>query len=400
MGGQEQVAALTSIAARDPGFDVHAFLSQAASTFLEVQRARSAGTPEAVADMVSGAARTQLGLDGSPGPRDPVTATPTLGELSVVRASTDAAWDSIVVRIPATFDGKAVTADWCFQRPATSTTTTATGTPTCSSCGAPRGATPSGTCRYCGAQLTPPNGWSVTRVAAITDPAPTRGQNAAELAGAIAAMMQAAAAAQHSGGVAVMESTGSQPRRGSRTSGCGCLLFLLLIVGVPAAILGYAAANPSSGLHKTLSFLPFLKRGYITGTAQLSGAVNTTGSTGNFVPGVNQCAKMYLKNKQLNFSGTMADGSSLEVKVDSLSGGPFGTYHYPNNSEIEVSPRLVTKAGVSQQWASSSTSHTSFALSGTGSGQLVISGYAPALTGPNEPQGTLQLAINWTCGNR
>jgi hypothetical protein len=173
-----------------------------------------------------------------------------------------------------------------------------------------------------------------------------------------------------------------------------------LVVGVPATILGIAAATPSSGLHRTLSFLPFLQRGYVEGQAQLTGAVTTSGKTGNFVPGVNQCAKVYLKNKQLNFTGVMQDGSTLNVKVDSLNGGAFGTTHYTDNSEIEISPSLVTKAGASQQWAPNSTTHTSFVLSGSGSGQLMVTGYAPSLSGPGVPSGPLTLTISWTCSNR
>jgi hypothetical protein len=239
----------------------------------------------------------------------------------------------------------------------------------------------------------------VTLVAAIADPAPPRGQNATDLAAAIATVLEAAAAARPStGGQAPVGASGqSKP---SSAKGCGCLLLVLLIFAIPVGILAYAAANPASGLHKSLSFLPFLKRGYLDGQAQLSGAITTSGVTGNFVPGVNQCAKVYLKNKQLNFTGTLADGSTLSVKVDALSGGPFGTSHYTNNSEIQITPSVVTKAGAAQQWAANNTTMTSFVLSGTGSGQLMVTGYAPSLSGPGAPPGPLTLTINWTCRNR
>lgn len=397
MGGDDQVSALAAISSRDPAFDVHAFLSQAAHTYLEVQRARASGHADTVADLVGGAARSQLGLN-SPG--HPVAGPePKLGELSVVQAATDAAWDSIVVRIPARVGDATETEDWTFQRPATATTTNPSKGVTCSSCGAPRQATPAGTCRFCSAPLSPPNGWTVTLVASVTDPAPASGQNATDLAAALATVLQAAnTARQNAAGKQGPQA--SAPSKASKASGCGCLLIVLLIFGIPTAILAFAAATPSSGLHKTLSFLPFLKRGYLDGQTQLAGAITTSGVTGNFVPGVNQCAKVYLKDKQLNFTGTLADGSTLRVKADALSGGPLGTIHYTNNSEIEITPSVVTKSGVAQQWAATNTSMTSFVLSGTGSGQLMVTGYAPSLSGPGTPQGPLTLTINWTCRNR
>lgn len=379
--------ALAAIARRDPGFDLEAFLSEAASVYLQVDRARVGGSGATVRPLVADSAWSELHLDGPP-ERGPA-ATPVLSEPEVTRATTDSL-DTIVVRFPATRRGERSVEDWTFQRPATAVT----GAPVaaqCPQCGARDSLAPDGRCRYCGAASAPER-WRVTR--ATTLDAGTAGD--AQRTGA--ALVQAIAAYSAAAGGVTTESPRSLP---SARSGCGCgMVFwtvcLLAFAATGMTIYGWLA--PTSAVHPLVaSIVPGTRRARLTGRLTASGGVAGTASFVEWWPSPVHCADLAAKATALSATVDLGDGSTLAVAFRSEN-GPFGTASLTQQQLTVVPSYDRSPAGVHQVWSPSSPGATvRLVVTGDGSGEASFSGLRATLSDPGAPTGPLGGSLRWTC---
>lgn len=184
-GVDGKIAGVAAIRAHDPHFDEDVFVGQAQQVFFVVINAWTSLTPEASQSVMSPLIwqqfKQQCDSFGAQGMRNVLTPLSWTSAI-VAGASTDAAFDTVSVRINATSSdclvdgiGRIVrgtaqpfdwTEDWIFQRPSTAQTLTQTvaGT-TCATCGAPVNPGDfSGVCAYCKASISSPFGWMLTRI--------------------------------------------------------------------------------------------------------------------------------------------------------------------------------------------------------------------------------------------
>jgi len=392
-GMGEATAALAAIAGRDPSFDLEAFLSEAADIYLRVDRARQEGRPDAVKAVVADSARAALRLDSAPiGPPDP----PTLSEPQVTKASTGSV-DTIEVRFTATRHGQRSVEDWTFQRPATATTQP-TGTAECPQCGARGSRDAEGRCRYCGSTDTPA-GWRVTRATAL-EAHTVGGQVAtgAELAGALAAFMTAAAAAGPTG-PGGGPYAGPAPRR-ARPGGCGCTTVFWLVVALGAAAAGVAVwawLQPSSPVHRPVAkIIPGVRRAHLSGQLNLTGGATYSSPFTVWWPKSGRCDQLTRKGTVLTVVGAAAAAGTAQVEFRA-AGATFGAVPLTKGA-VTVVPSFDTPAGLHQTWSDAAAGATvRFVMNGDGSGEATFAHLSAALTTPGASTAPLAGTLRWTC---
>jgi hypothetical protein len=384
--------ALASISQRDANFDIEAFLSQVASTYLRVARARGNGQPDDVRDVIADSAWSELRLD-APVTDDPPRSSPVLSEPEVARASTDAL-DTIVVRFSATGKGgERRVEDWTFQRPATALTAPPEGVK-CAQCGARGSIGPDGRCRYCGATAEPTQ-WKVTR-ATMLDPATSTDvvRTGSQLGQALAAYMAAAAAAGAT--TSGRPATGQAPALRRRT-GCGCGSAFWLIVGaVGASIYGWLV--PSTPVHRVVAtVIPGIRRAHLSGQLSVLGATTAAGSYTGWWENPVRCSRLAGKATAMSATIHLADGATTTLTFRT-SGEPFGTVPRQRGSVDIVASYDRAQAGVHQVWALTPPAATvKFVVTGDGSGEASFGGLSATLTGPGAPTGPLSGSAHWTC---
>ncbi len=338
----EQVhQAVVAIAARDPLFNLDAFLAEAQQAFWLVGQAHARCKPELSAGVLAPALAERDraaverdcrdGEGSSPGDNDADS-----GQL--VSVASDASHDTIVVHFVSEWRpagggrGKRDRRqqNWCFQRPATAKTLQAAGAgERCHNCGALLSESVGGTCRYCGTPIGTGDGWKVIRVD------DTRGPDAASaLAVWQAAVAAMATAAREQGTAAPVR----DPERSAPTSRRrGCLLKPILLAALVLAGLGLYAVGSSGSLHRAVAtFFPSIRHPRLEGPLDLSGTIVAPHQVATQVPPKLQtggtCAKEALRTAW-NFRAKLPDGSTFQIALGLPpgNGGP-GTYKRPQLS--------------------------------------------------------------------
>ncbi|HEX9530679.1 MAG TPA: TIM44-like domain-containing protein, partial [Acidimicrobiales bacterium] len=178
---------LAAIQAHDPAFDVAAFTASVERAFFTVQEAWTEQKPDmsrqVMADGVWQQHRAQIEGYQRSGRRNVLEGL-TVGRADIIRAASDATYDTITVRFLAacadydidTASNKVVrgnksvdqwSEDWVFQRSAAATTKADGGTlqKKCPNCGAPLNLDLAGVCHYCRAPVMSGDyDWVLTRI--------------------------------------------------------------------------------------------------------------------------------------------------------------------------------------------------------------------------------------------
>ncbi len=177
----------TTRQAHDPAFDVAAFTASVERAFFTVQEAWTEQKPDmsrqVMADGVWQQHRAQIEGYQRSGRRNVLEGL-TVGRADIIRAASDATYDTITVRFLAacadydidTASNKVVrgnksvdqwSEDWVFQRSAAATTKADGGTlqKKCPNCGAPLNLDLAGVCHYCRAPVMSGDyDWVLTRI--------------------------------------------------------------------------------------------------------------------------------------------------------------------------------------------------------------------------------------------
>jgi hypothetical protein len=368
---------LATISARDPGFDIEAFLSWAADLHRVVQRSRATGADPALRDQVAPSAWTALGLDAPTGRPPP---TVELAEPLVTRVSSDAL-DTIVVRFTATVDGGGRTEDWVFQRPSTAVTG---GRRRCPECGAIDSADAEKVCRFCNTPL-PADEWQVTRVSAADPAVPSEGALTAHQLGE---MLAAAVAARPE----------ARPAP-TRSSGKGCarvfyLVVLLVVAAAGLALWGWLA--PDAPVHATVvKMIPGAKRARIDGTIMV-GDAPTPMPVSFWWPTPVQCGQLPMRTSSMTLSASDATGTmGLTFRTDLIS---FSSVTTPGKGVTVIVTSDPAPPAAHQVWTNGPNGGSvDFVLAPDGSGQVAFKDLPPSLTTPGSSQAPQSGSAQWTC---
>ena len=166
--------AVATITARDPLFNLDSFLAEAQQAFWLVGQAHGRCKPELCAGVLSLAlAERELAAierdckDGEG--TSPADSDAESGQL--VSIASDASHDTIVVHFVSSWTpagggrgkGTRRVQNWCFQRPATATTSQAAAAgERCRNCGSQLAQSAGGTCRFCGTPVASGDGGALS----------------------------------------------------------------------------------------------------------------------------------------------------------------------------------------------------------------------------------------------
>ena len=386
-------AALATITARDPAFNLDAFLAEAQQAFWLVGKAHAECKPELVQTVLAPAlaAREKAAIEESC--RDHTVAAPKdedakSGQLVSINA--DGNGDTAVIHFVSTWEPVSGNAkaerrvqNWCFQRSAAARTVQLEEGQHCTNCGALLSAS-AGTCRYCGTAIGTGIGWQVIRIDEV---------GAQEAADAVAAMRsivtEVIAARQASRPEPVVAQ--SAPPRGRRRGGCGPVLLLAVVVVVGV---GVGASGGNSTLHRDVAkVLPFLRHPVLSGPLALTGQIKVSGITASQVPPRFQfqgtCAKQVIRTAW-DFTAKLPDGSHFALQVGLPPGeGGAGTYQRP---KVTISADAQNASTLSS-WTAGPFSTAVLSVHSDGGGDLQFKGLAPGATGGSPLAGHLR----WSC---
>ena len=394
-------AAVATIGARDPAFNLDAFLAEAQQAFWLVGRAYVECKPELCQTVLSPslAAREQAAVqaacqaDTHNAPSDEDASS---GQLVSINA--DANGDTAIVHFTSTWKpvsgrdakpsghaakGERRVQNWCFQRPASSRTVQTHEGQHCENCGALLTAS-AGTCRYCGAAIGAGSGWQVIRIDDVG------AEEAAEAATAMRSIITQLAAARQASQPQATAPASTGPRRRSR-SGCGpILLFIVLVV----AALAIDAVGGHDAFHRTVAkVFPSVRHAELSGPLDLSGQViaqqaTATQTTRRFQVG-GTCAKEASRSAWY-FTAKLPDSSrfTLQIGLPPGQGGP-GTYQRP---KVSVSAD-AQNASRFTSWTSTSAGAVTLVVHSDGGGDLHFSGLPAGQSGGSALSGHLI----WTC---
>jgi len=386
---------VAAITARDPDFNLDAFLAEAQQAFWLVGRANAECKPDLCRSVLSTplADREQTIIEAAcqrGAPLAPDNQDASNGRL--VSIETDAANDTAIVHFTSSWraaSGKRDKTDqrvqnWCFQRPAGSRTVRTSSGQRCQNCGAAL-STSAGTCRYCGTTIGAGSGWRVIRVDNVG------AEEKAQAAAAMRSFVAELALARQAASPARVPQAYPRPRvRRRRPHPFRRFVLLLVFAAVVATAYEGVAANGS--VHRDVAkFLPFFRHPILSGSLSLDGQITAHDLSATQVPPLVQyqgsCAKQAIRTTW-NFTATLPDGSSfdLQTALPPDQGGP-ATY---NDPQVSAS---ATNSSISDSWDSSSTSSSVLTIRPDGAGDFTFS----ALPSNNTGGAPLSGHLTWTC---
>lgn len=391
-------AAVTAITARDPAFNLDAFLAEAQQAFWLVGQAHEQCKPELCQSVLSPtlAERETASIqeDCQEGTvRAPRDEDASSGQL--VSIQSDANRDTATVHFTSTWKSKSRkgpkderrTENWCFQRLATERTVLGGEGERCHNCGASLTSS-AGRCRYCGTLISADAGWRVIRVDEVS------AQEAAQTASAMREIIAGIAAFRAATTTTPTEAPAPAPRRRRHITFTG-ILRMVFFAAIAAAALVIAAMSSSGTLHRRVAqVIPAIRYPILEGPADLSGRVTAQHVTlTQVVPKFHTggtCAKEALRTAW-EFKGKLPDGSAfhLEVGLPPAAGGP-GTYHRP---------AVTMRANAQNQssfigWSANAATAATLVVRPDGGGDLQFANLAPDSAGTGAP---LSGHLAWSC---
>jgi hypothetical protein len=393
--------AVATIAARDPLFNLDAFLADSQQAFWLVGQAHAQCKPELCAGVLAPAlaereraAITEDCRDGhgtAPGDSDAES-----GQL--ISIASDASHDTIVVHFVSTWRpagggrGKPDrrVQNWCFQRPAGAQTVQAAGAgERCRNCGALLSASVGGTCRYCGTPIGTGDGWRIIRVDGVQ--AQEAATALAAMQSIVATMASAATAARLQQGLAEPSAPVSTPARRGRRVGCGPILLAILVL----AGLGFYAVESSGSLHHAVAtVVPSIRHPRLQGPLDLTGAITAGRQVATQVPPTlppsgATCAQASQRTAW-NFKAKLPDGSTFHLEVGLPPGtGAAGVYKRPG---LTVSAN-AQNASRFESWTAATATTAVMTVAPDGGGDLQFTN----LTSNDTGIGPLSGHLVWSC---
>jgi hypothetical protein len=395
---REQVqATVASIVARDPAFNLDAFLAEAQQAFWLVGQAYEHCKPELAQSVLSPtlAERATEAIEQASrdnrirSPRDEDAST---GQL--VSIESDASRDTATVRFTSVWQARSPKAGkderrvehWCFQRLATAHTVLPTADERCHNCGASLTSS-AGRCRYCGTLISADGGWDVIRIDDVGR------QEAGEAMAAIREVMAGFAAAREAAASAPTQPAPAPARRRRHPVVTALRVLFFAVLATGALLL--AAIGNGGKLHRTVAkVVPAIRYPILKGPADVTGRVSAQRVTlEQVVPALHvggSCPKDALRT-EWDFKGKLPDGSAfhLQFGLPPAAGGP-GTYK---------PPALTMKANAENKsafvsWTSSAATNAVLVVRGDGAGEIRFANLAG-----DQPAGTPPISgqLAWSC---
>ena len=392
-----------AITARDPAFNLDAFLAEAQQAFWLVGQAHETCKPELCQSVLSPnlaeretAAIMQACEEGTVrAPRDEDASS---GQL--VSIDSDANRDTAIVHFTSVWSttskgskggkggkagkGERRVENWCFQRVAAAQTVLPGAGDRCHNCGASLESS-AGRCRYCGTPISSDGGWRVIRVDEVGQ------QEAAQAVATMREIMAGFAAARAA--AATAPPVEHAPARRRSTVG-GLLRFVFFAVLVAAGVV-LAAVGGGGSLHTAVAkVVPQIRYPVLKGPAVLSGrvtapAVTLTQVVPHFHTG-GTCAKEAARTSW-EFKGKLPDGSAfvLEFGLPPAAGGP-GTFHRP---PLTLSASADNRSS-SISWTTTPATNATLVVQPDGTGDLQFANLVGDRTSGGAP---LNGHLIWTC---
>jgi hypothetical protein len=385
--------AVATITARDPAFNLDAFLAEAQQGFWLVGRAHAECKPELCQSVLSAAlaAREQAAIEQAcrvGKPTAPMDEDASTGQLVSIDA--DANTDTAVVHFVSTWrpvsngkgKGDRRVQNWCFQRQSSERTVKTQEGQHCQNCGAMLSGS-TGTCRYCGANIGTGSGWQVIRIDEVG------AQEAAQAAAAMRSIMGQVLAARGSYQPLPPQPVRTGPARRSRSGCFPVFLFILLVI----AGLGIDAAGGNGTFHRDVAkALPTLRHPRLTGPLDLTGQLIAQRLSATQVPPRFQfrgtCAKEAIRTAW-TFTAKLPDGSKFELQIGLPpgQGGP-GTYQRP---KVSVSANAQNASRFTSWTTAAGTA--ALAVRSDGGGDLQFASLPAGQSGGSPLSGHLA----WSC---
>ncbi|MDQ1364721.1 MAG: Tim44-like domain [Acidimicrobiaceae bacterium] len=394
--------AVTTIAARDPLFNLDTFLAEAQQAFWLVGQAHARCQPELCAGVLALALAERERATIEKDCRDGEGSSPEDGDAEtgrLVSIASDASHDTIVVHFNSTWRpvggrGKADrrVQNWCFQRPASAQTTEAAAAGEhCRNCGALLSESAGGTCRYCGTPIAAGAGWRIIRV----DEVPA--QDAASAVATMQSIVSAMAAAGR-----LQQATTTAPTTAASTpSGTGWgfarvmrIIRALFIVAVILAGLGlYTVYSTGSVHHAAAKVFPAIRHPRLRGPLDLSGTFTLQHLVATQVPPTLQSGgtcDQAAQRTAWDFKTKLPDGSTFHIQMALPPGtGAPGVYKRP---QLSLEANAANKSR-SESWSDTSGSTAVLTVQAGGGGDLQFANLPVSETGAPALSGHL----TWTC---
>lgn len=390
-------ATVASISARDPAFNLDAFLAEAQQAFWLVGQAHAQCKPELCQSVLSpslaeretasiqqacqeGTIRAPRDEDASSGQLVAIESDPNRDTATVHFASV---WKPVRPRRGDKEERRVE--NWCFQRLASVRTELGAEGDRCHNCGGSLTSS-AGRCRYCGTPISADGGWRVIRVDEVGQ------QEAAQAVSAMREIVASVVAARQAVTEAPPRAEPVPARRRSTFSSCFSMLAFATVVAVAVVL---AAVGGGGSLHRAVAkVLPPIRYPVLKGQADLSGRVvarqvTLTQVVPHFHTG-GTCAKE-AQRTAWDFKGKLPDGSTfqLEIGLPPAAGGP-GTYHRP---PLTITADAQNKSSF-VSWTAAAASTATLVERADGSGDVQFANLA---AGHSAGGGPLTGHLVWTC---